>query len=501
MSSEGSLRVGKLRGWIPNVAGRLSFKHIGDTRFPSPCTTLNFPDQQGYAMVIAQQRTTEDQLVAPWFYEYCTGFDLSPTFVFVGVSQPEGTDKTGKLVGKVFVFFSKIWKKPPPKTDQSEVKRSPKQVIGDLVRQIAREPDDYEIRGSKLRQHIDIIKGELLLSNAFVVDVCVFRSGLVELEPGSLGDKLLVKDSSGSKVCLSESPKMIRFYCDQAFFFLKDIAHKHRFHAPRADNIVNLSDADTDAEWAKNIHYKLHRKVVSLRRDHDPLSLMSALGVLTYLKAFERILIAEKAGPRDLFETSTSKDGLLSINNYNYAEMADSIKASLEGAKWRRIQLNILVVAFPTLLFYLVSASGKDSAIQKSVGDVISGMISSFEAALIFFISLFVFSLWMYGVFRLRNFRVVNNIKRIHLALSPKKRGFLDVIIAFVFLITLGISLLVYFGYIGHNTFLAASVGDSNVVWYAVLLSVLAIFLVYSLFPYLAVCWDGIRQRWERRGR
>ena len=99
------------------------------------------------------------------------------------------------------------------------------------------------------------------------------RNGIVTIEVDTLPPADVISEFSDFEQTIAS----------QCYFFLRDLLHKHKFHSPTTDKIL---DVYRSSDWPALVNYALARKAIRLRRDGRRNSLYRALGVLSYLQSF-----------------------------------------------------------------------------------------------------------------------------------------------------------------------------------------------------------------------
>jgi hypothetical protein len=173
------------------------------------------------------------------------------------------------------------------------------------------------------------------------------RTGIVWVSPNYAASDIAFSEEYDSP----EHPPSdddIRYLANQVFFFLKDISHVHRHHPPGSDTITEVARLDARKTWAIDTHYRMHRKIVEMRRSKDPKALYKTTGLLAYLSAFSKAIPSEwgRRGRGPL--------------TYNNVEIEASIRSSIEVIKWDQTQKNIIKTALPALLLAAIAVAGYD---------------------------------------------------------------------------------------------------------------------------------------------
>lgn len=338
-------RGGLYVGWIPNVAGRLSFSHIGASKFPRPCDRENTGNHLGRRLVVAQTRVLADWLLPNWYFNFLYGYAAQWVFVLVGTTCADPADQIGRVEGELLIFQRKSWEALHEGPDKQLF--TPKEIFEGELKTWAREPRINLARDSLPEDALQRLRPLSL----FVWSVGIRRSGISWLRLISAACNLAFADDyTGTDRPPNEED--IRYIANQSFFFLKDIGHKHQHHPPGSDTITEVGEIDARNTWLIDTHYRIHRKIVEMRRSRDPKVLYMALGMLSYLSSLRN------AAERGRIQTTSTSSQRRSPLTYNNAEIEGSIKSSSEVMKWKQTQLNVIKTALPALALTLVGMSG-----------------------------------------------------------------------------------------------------------------------------------------------
>jgi hypothetical protein len=115
--------------------------------------------------------------------------------------------------------------------------------------------------------------------------------------------------------------------CDQVYYLIKDMAHRHYHHSQSDDNLLPLTPADPsdDQAWRRATLWCLARVVLEARRRDRLDGYKSALGMLAYAEAFQGLLgrvYRTGVGP-SLFDIVTDAP------NYNFSHTRESLNAKI----------------------------------------------------------------------------------------------------------------------------------------------------------------------------
>ena len=448
-------------GWIPNVAGRLSFSHIGQTKHPGPCRVYNEDDGVFRLVLCAQRRNLADALLAPGYFKFVYGFDPAWHFVFLASTEAEGDDSRARLKGHVYAFSKNQWL------------NGACSAVEDAI-------SEAEVSFQECHANLDVsrqgeIHDELIKMASYYTPCELSRDGVTTLEDISSSKEVFF--STG----ITKAPAQVgdmasRYLANQSYFFLKDISHHHRHHHRRADTITVAHPSDGGV-WVRETQYGIHRRVIEKRRSRAPMVLYDALGVMAYLKSF-----------RDLVKARNNKNWSDALGDYSLKETEDSLKSSLEKHRWNRVQWNLIFTAIPTLLLTLTALlrDEKTHAGQKTIfgyaRDSLAGVftpdIYGFAPLAILISSLVV----MYGLWNpVHHF---NNLKRISLSWSKKRQIVTHLTICIALIIPPSATIYLYSVY---------SI-SSDFAWNLAFSVIAAICIVNFLFPYVFTIPDLFRR-------
>ncbi len=268
--------------------------------------------------------------------------------MFSATSKKEGKDRIGLLEGKVRIYRKADWKvaeHDPQTGERLGTANCPQAVMETIFDHVDGEELPPVDRAATLRQHLLDTDAVLDRLAVFVIKCEIARTGFVTLSESNRRRDVEFASSVTDRPAPLDD-KAARYLCNQAYFFLKDIAHVHRHHHPRSDTITAAYASDREESWIRETQYSIHRRVVTLRRNASAMNLYDSLGIMAYMASFAKIVEESKA---------SSKEGAKIALQYNLPELESSIKASLESRRWVRVQTNLVLTAIPALLIALAS--------------------------------------------------------------------------------------------------------------------------------------------------
>lgn len=245
------------KAWVPNVSGNLSFTNIQGCgirgrAFP-PATNNMLGDEKNGSLVTLQQRNLSDTLKANLYRR----FDKEGEILYLLHANVENawTD-TESLTGSIYTF---------PVLELSEAED--KLIKKFFKKTIASQEITALIRSWESR------------SETAKIDFELFRDGFVNLD---------MPDDKG------EATDSLVF---EAFSFLKDLVHTHKFHRHEGDAIVvpyKVNGLD-DNRWVARTLRNIHKSIIfTYRSAKHPREILNAIGKLSYLEAFQNAVLDKK---------------------------------------------------------------------------------------------------------------------------------------------------------------------------------------------------------------
>lgn len=354
--------------WIPNVSGQLSFSIIGTGLRPTGVAAYNGVLENRKTRLIAahKKRWSPDFPFFPeWslpFVDPSAGIDFIllaesmqakvPIWTHEKDSRREVVDEIenaqGALVGKVYII--------PRDSGATETVTRSAVLSAKVALEYSQSDKAEEI---KLGVESAITDGREKGSSIFEIEFALFRTG--EFRCWHKRDF-----ASGVEVdCHFES---LRYdIVKQSFYFVKDLVHRHYHHDDDSDQFVGLTEivnepgkhADSEIAWRRQTLWDLARVVTQFRRGGRWSQLNKALGVIAYADAFQRGFAhsVRSSWGKKVFQHSKK------IHLYDFGQMKESIKISLEDSQFKRTanwQLLTLLLAtgLSLMAFWSSSISG-----------------------------------------------------------------------------------------------------------------------------------------------
>jgi len=371
-------------GWVPTANGRLSFRHIGETRHPSPAIYANIASDARRYILAFQRRNLSDSAFRS-ITDYICG--VSGDFWFaIAATSTEAPDHLGAAInGKIFIFKSKEdWRNGPGDTVRLAIERLNNDRFSLDGNRVERTERDYVSAKDALVAHADIFLAfELRRTGEVYVSEPTFSDPDLEYASASLANE--------------GGHDFQKWIADQSYFFLRDIIHQHQHHEPHVDTILTLQKRTLDeAAWRQHILFSLHYYIISARRTRHPPVLIQAIGVLAYCRSF--VGVCRTAGYDNdqlpQFETEAIETSLRSSideNSYSIAEQERS------GVRVWNARLTLIAILAPVLALtgvFVQPRIGTEDGIRRfpDLNRASDFLSENFSAVLGLLVLLFVFS-------------------------------------------------------------------------------------------------------------
>ena len=257
----------KYIGWVPTVGRRLSYSIIGHTNHPSVADVANVADSSTRKILCLQARTLLDSAfpifksqLAKLFFNY----DGSFLFYLDAESTNNLDDEDQSLHGDLYIFKDKVDREVDYKI--LDIKNAISK-LNEFDGSLMAEGQDINYFYSKIKEkYLRLIKEKSLFSAKFSLQ----RDGVINIEFNNENDILE------------------HLICAQLFFFIKDVAHRHQHHHPKTDTILDVYK-ESSSNWQDEILRSLYKRVLDFKRSRNEWVCASALGILTYIKAFKEV--------------------------------------------------------------------------------------------------------------------------------------------------------------------------------------------------------------------
>lgn len=228
-------------------------------------------------IICFQERDTSDVLLprksvtGPFF------FKLEGRLWFVCIARSEECSgiPQERLSGRMFIVSdTKRWRKQARAILKSAQKTMRKSDLS---------ADNFNGNDVPL---LNSIAKEMSAVSSFWVDFCMCRNG-----------ETTIRLDTAERFCanatqIAASADKNHFHdllCRQAFYFLKDICHRHQHHSPKTDTLADLYVSSNDVAWRREVLYALYRKIIHFKRNRTEDAVFDSMGMLAYAQAFQTI--------------------------------------------------------------------------------------------------------------------------------------------------------------------------------------------------------------------
>jgi hypothetical protein len=275
-SAEPPLEAFPYAGWIPTANGRLSFRHLGESRNPADAIYTNVTTDTRRLILVYQRRDLSDLLFQTIIHYLC---NVEDRFWFAIAATSTGSPSdSDEIAGRVYIYKSK---------EDWRSKAQP--VVRDSIEQLNDARLSFHSNRDPLIEHEFNRARTVLDATADIrADFLILRTGEVYLSNPVFSDSGLEYASVDYAESLRQDFR--KWTLDQCYFFLRDIGHTHQHHAPSADTILILQERDAaGVRWRRNIIFSLHHYIIRIRRFGDVKPLYQASGILAYCSSFKKI--------------------------------------------------------------------------------------------------------------------------------------------------------------------------------------------------------------------
>lgn len=297
-------------GWIPTANGRLSFRHIGETRHPTPSKYANVATNTDRIIVAYQRRNLSDSVFRT-ITDRVSSRNGDFWFALSARSTAAPSDIEGNVRGQVHIYKTKEdWRSGPEKTVRKAIDE-----LNEARLSLAAN------RNQTLNAAFKWADDALKESSDITLDFEIIRDGELRVSIPRFSDQDLAFASRA--FAEQDGYDFDKWIADQAYFFIRDIAHQHQHHDEAVDTILILQKKDDDdVAWRRNIIFSLHFYIISARRTRDVRAMMQTVGVFAYCQSFTSIC-QRRLGVR-----------FNEIPSFQEHALKDSLNAAIEEQKY-----------------------------------------------------------------------------------------------------------------------------------------------------------------------
>ena len=262
---------------------------IGETSYPTVARFVNVADRDTRFVIALQERPTKNANVPSSAKVLLV---QKSALWCVCIAECDKRQRENPLMGRLYIFDDdQSWKK----------------LLKDEILPALDHLSSYDASSCiPLKRWFSVQHPKLLKSVSscagFFCDFELHRNGFVHFKADkstttkaskpltTFGGQLASSHgSSNNTMSFAEGAHCL---ASQAFFFLKDITHRHQHHDPARDTVTDLYlcvDGD-EAYWQQATYDSLIRSVVALRRQKLDITIRSALGILAYASSFQKLV-------------------------------------------------------------------------------------------------------------------------------------------------------------------------------------------------------------------
>lgn len=349
-------------GWVPNVGSHLSFSLIGSRAGKG---VVRLSDRVEYDSRIArvvcalQTRTTDDMLLPPAIARRRKP-DLRQDWMLVGETEaievPTGVEITKPKRRTAFQAARRPFELPCPPVEKITTARDEQGALIGRVLIIPYE-EDTEARAAQ-EEMLANIRAEL----ARAARVGGGQAAIREVEarvkvdvPGLLLVNFALMRTGEARLWFAQEHAQLddeehRQLARQAYFFLKDMSHRHVHHDQLDDQITPLTrfrneTADdrrqSEIAWRRETLWSLSR-IADKRMGSEKLNfLRESLGMLAYADAFQKTLLPHIRDPHDALGYLPNK----SAYGYDFQHIRESMRVRIDQTAARRTVTGQLIAA------------------------------------------------------------------------------------------------------------------------------------------------------------
>lgn len=354
-------------GWIPTIAGQLSFSLIGMNGTAASAVAANVEYMCPAAghprrhVAVIQKRITKDLPFTFWPIPHLVP-SIAAHFLLVGETAPatrpeidgdritKRHDEIGVVRGSIYLI-----------AHHKRLRRERADCVA-TVRSLIAKAEDSAPRAvvatqSALLADIDEAiqdgrsKGLEIVETTFEL----FRTGEFRLSVRPPSRQL-----TGGQ---------IDQFCDlvarNAYYFAKDVSHRHYHHRARGDNLLPLvrTTPNDDEGWRRETLWSLMRAVLEMRRRNRLPGHQSAMGVLAYAEAFQGLLakVRRVRGNGERYERTKN------TAFYDFAHTRMSLTATIEqhtfiASRWMHVQGILVAVALAAPAIWMAALQVRGAA-------------------------------------------------------------------------------------------------------------------------------------------
>ncbi len=338
-------------GWVPTIMGHLSFSLVGvrgdGWHYANAEGDENGDLKTHRLVVVDTRRTARDLPYTGWPIPLFVP-QIQAEYILIATTKPSRLpifDAKDGVIGEILddqdMLHGEVFMIPYLETPRLELAR--KLFIRNLRASLLSftEETPLDVRGNT-RKLAEEIRDLLLHARAAGVQflggpMTLYRTG--EFRLSLEAPDLTMAQTSGW------SDRKDQALARQLFYFVKEAAHRHYHHDPRADALLPLIHAtsEDDRTWRRETLWSLTRSIVEVRRRDRLPGYRSALGLLAYADAFQATLARVERAQSGGYQPAE-------IARYDLAHTRLSIEAKIDELSGRNSGSNDVVAFMATIV-------------------------------------------------------------------------------------------------------------------------------------------------------
>lgn len=347
------------KGWLPTITGKLSFSRIQSHKATSGYIEVyNTFDYVRRDIVAIQKRWSFDAPISAKLFDKFGKRSEHQFFILranddvahmpssnMATKNPDFVeDKHALLSGKIFIYMPLNARLRRTQVDKS------KTSLHETILKFNKKVQSAKIARRRIPDanfEVDQLVRQGSIRDIFiVVNFSLLRSGEAKFEVERRNGKL--------------SPSLTdNKICNHAYFFLRDLIHRHYHHEAKSDNTLKTHPASNDDyTWRRNTLYGLVRLALIARQENNPEKCKNALGIVAYAKAFQDHL-ARWCYVNDYEDYSQPPrlltNGVPEFTSYDFQSMSESLKSVISSKEWGHSVTNQLVLYIVALCAMLAA--------------------------------------------------------------------------------------------------------------------------------------------------
>lgn len=373
-------------GWVPNVGSHLSFSLIGSRAGKGVArlsARVKYPDRIARVVCALQKRTTDDMLLPPKL-ALRRKPDLQQHWFLVGetdsIDVPTGVESSA---AKRRPLIRRLQKSPVVSDEPSDKITTARDEQGALIGRVMIIPYEEDEDGRDKQQGlIDFVYKRLSTAahkregKSSIVEVeKVLKEGVagllvVEFALMRTGEVRIWFDQESAQFDDEGHRQLAR----QAYFFIKDMSHRHVHHDHLDDQITPLirfknstkkEKLESEVDWRRETLWSLSRMADKRMASEKLNYLREALGMLAYADAFQKSLLLHVRDPSNPLSYLPNK----SAYGYDFQHIRESTRVRIDQTAARRTVTGQLIAAvFAGALASLALISSLVSTFNAKVG-------------------------------------------------------------------------------------------------------------------------------------